>query len=285
MDPVPGGPDLESLAPKGVGALADQALDLTFGRFGLFVGTATALWWTVELTWGRRVATSSESLAEVIEQNLIFAPFLQHFLLALATPVVYSAVQGHRLSAAQAWIRFFRSGVRWLRLMGLLLGFGLLAAGLVGALVQSGFVLAAALLPLPILVSSWLLGVAPSVVALEGTGALRALSRSAHLTVGSFLRWLGLMVLQSILVSPLGGIPALLAEFDLTEYLGRRLGLGPAGIDGLIGFLTAGVMGFGTAFGAVAMGLYYMDIRVRREGFDLDVRFAALRAKVGGVAR
>lgn len=269
----------EALAPRGVGALADQALDLTFSRLGLLVGTASLFWWVVESFTMQGSATAPGNLIEGIERNLIYAPFLQHFILALATPVIYSAVQGHRLTAAQAWIRFLRSGLRWMRLMGLLLAFGLLSALVLGALVQSGFVLAAVLLPLPMLVSSWLFGVAPSVAALESHGALRSLSRSAQLTLGAFLRWLGLVVLQSILLSPLGSLPTVLAEFDVTEALGRRLGLGPQGLEAMLSVLTALVMGFGTAFGAVAMGLYYMDIRVRREGFDLDLRFAALGAR------
>ena len=62
-------------------------------------------------------------------------------------------------------------------------------------------------------------------------------------------------------------------------WLEPRTGLGTLAFDVLDVALSSVLMGLGTAFGAVVLTVFYIDCRVRSEGFDLVMRFERLRRR------
>jgi hypothetical protein len=132
----------------------------------------------------------------------------------------------------------------------------------------------------PGIVLSWLWMVAPAALVLEKIGPLQALARSARLVQGGFWRWAGVMLAQFALTLPLSGVAAALADPTARAWLEPRTGLGPTAFDVLDVGLSSILMGLATALGAVVLTVFYIDCRVRTEGFDLVMRFERLRRRV-----
>ncbi len=116
------------------------------------------------------------------------------------------------------------------------------------------------------------------IVMLEGLSGSPALERSAELTRGSRGRIFGILLLLNILVAifsaglglvlkgafPPGGDPVLGArglEYTAFQHPGYE-------INKIAEFLVQMVAG---AYGAICVTLIYFDLRVRKEGFDLEV--------------
>jgi len=124
---------------------------------------------------------------------------------------------------------------------------------------------------------AWKLSVAPSALILEDLGVKRALARSFELTRGSFWRWFGVMFLSGLLVF----------QFALGMQVGDNPSLHDAVIESLgvpgvffdAGFLVVSSLfaGINSAVMAIGVTAYYLDTRIRREGFDLVMRLERLR--------
>lgn len=138
--------------------------------------------------------------------------------------------------------------------IGLTIGLGLLGLLLaIGALL---FVIVATVLATPVLV-------------LERSGVFASLRRSWQLTRPSFWRIAGIYLLTSILVAIVAGV--------VSAPIGM-LGQSVAGVTGmtiaqLVGTIVAAAIT--TPFVAGVIALLYIDIRIRREGLDVELAAAA----------
>ncbi|GAB7193692.1 hypothetical protein NUM3379_44020 [Kineococcus sp. NUM-3379] len=124
---------------------------------------------------------------------------------------------------------------------------------------------------------------AAPVLLLEGAGVLTALRRSAELVRGSFWRVLGIVLLTLVIVMAV--VTALSVPFSLLSGLIGTVVLvsgDPVPSLGVL-LLQQAVAGLGTiATGAVAYpfsasvtALLYIDLRMRREGLDVELHRAA----------
>ncbi len=194
--------------------------------------------------------------------------------------VVAASYLGERLSAGPALrrtlSRFWALVGGWLvahlplliglALLGVML---LLGAGLATLLVVFGIGVMV-LTPLVLAVSALTVAVAPAIV-VEELGPLAGVRRSWRLVWGRFWPVLGISLLAglitSFVASALGFVPSFVALFFGLEYGWIILAVG--GI--LASLVSAPIV-------AIAATLIYFDLRIRFEGFDLQVIAAELTA-------
>ncbi|WP_434993677.1 hypothetical protein [Arthrobacter sp. Ld5] len=197
------------------------------------------------------------------------------------------AVINQRTTFGQAW-RLARR-----RLLPLL-GFGLLAfaAGLVGlalvvgisALAILGLEAYSALVIIPLVLGAlalmtWVstkLVVAPAALMLEGVGPWAAVTRSWQLTRGNWWRTFGIVLLTSLIVSIITSVISAPLSFAVTLFFGfsTSASAAPDALDSLPALaasqaITALFTAVGYAFQAGVTSLLYVDLRIRREGFDV----------------
>jgi len=258
------GPPPAELAPRGVGAILDTALDVLKARFVTCVGLAAVLW-IPALALGRVGMRAQGPLEAISMLSGLAGQFVvQSLVVALVTVVVYGHMQGQRVGGWQS------SRIALLRAPALL----------VTTFISSVTVGVGSLCCIvPGIVLSWLWMVAPASLVLEKAGPLQALARSAKLVQGGFWRWAGTMLAQFALTLPLSGVAAVLADPNVRAWLEPRSGLGTRAFDVLDVGISAGLMGIATAFSAVVLTVFYIDCRVRAEGFDLVMRFERLRER------
>ncbi|WP_172192267.1 glycerophosphodiester phosphodiesterase [Actinomyces faecalis] len=114
---------------------------------------------------------------------------------------------------------------------------------------------------------------APAVLVLENVGVITAISRSWELTRQGFWRVLGVLALAAIIanvaLSVVSGVVG-----TLTTVLGTVLGAFAllTALSALLGALLSAVV---MPFSAAVTALTYIDLRMRREGLDVELRQAA----------
>ncbi|WP_233549875.1 glycerophosphoryl diester phosphodiesterase membrane domain-containing protein [Cellulomonas rhizosphaerae] len=144
-------------------------------------------------------------------------------------------------------------------LVGLAVGFGLLAG--------------AALFVLLVLVSVRTLLVPPALM-LEGKSFWSTVARAWRLTRGSFWRLLGIYLLVSLLVGVVTQIvvtpAAILSALVFSDPMGLEFGsIVVTGIAKIIALTLS------TTYLASVVALLYIDVRIRREGLDIELARAA----------
>ncbi|MGN0065505.1 MAG: hypothetical protein ACI379_14805 [Nocardioides sp.] len=262
---------------------------------------------TAVLTWGTSLTfdpaaddlSGNELLGALgMYGSLLVGAALQSLGLVLVTGmiahVVHAAALGRRMSLAQAWQATL--GRRW-RLIGLvtlvsvvsvaalLLYVGLwalllytldLAPAVTIGLVTLPFFLAAMawvwvrvlLLPVPVLM-------------IERTGVFAAIGRGYRLTAGQFWRTLGIALVTSLVVQTAASmlatpftIAGTLVGFFSVEYAMLGYMLGQA-----VGTVIVAAITY--PFTSSVTTLQYLDQRIRKEGYDLDL----FEASGGGAPR
>ena len=125
---------------------------------------------------------------------------------------------------------------------------------------------------------SWRLAVAPSVLVLEKLGVLQSMRRSWDLSQGGFWRWVGVSFLTFVMMlgfsMTLGGMDTLEAR----DWLMDSLSLPRPALELIFVLISALLAGLATAFSAAAQTVYYLDLRMRRDGLDLLMRLDRLSA-------
>ena len=264
------GRPLASLEPRGVGAILDTALDVLRARMWICLALSIPLWVPVQVL-GQRVPQnefgSDALLLMMVHVGLTVG--VQSVVVGLICQVVYAELQGRVVSLGSVLMTVLRRAVSLTLLT-------------VSTAVATG--LGAACCVVPGIVAAWLLMVAPASLVLEELGAFAAISRSARLMSKSFWRWLGVMVTQTMLLLPLTIVSATLSDPSARAVVEKFLGW-PAGVYGvLVLVVSSALLGLVTAFSAIVMTVFYLDGRVRHEGFDLHMRFERIRSR-GGAAR
>jgi hypothetical protein len=205
-------------------------------------------------------------------------------LTGLLTGSVSRSVIGQKVTVAELWHRHWRRTLLLLVVAIVqMLALGVLIAIAVGAVaalavadqpglaVAAGLVLVPAVVVLAVWVGTRLLLLPPALV-LEGNGVLASVARAWRLTRGSFWRILGIYLLASVIVGIVGqvlsvpvSVIAAVAQPDVTS---------PTFIF-LTTFFSGLVQAISTVFLAAVVALLYVDLRIRREGLDVELARAA----------
>lgn len=208
------------------------------------------------------------------------------FVTGIVSLVVASATLGRRISLGEAWQG--TRGKRW-RLLGLSLSLSLMILLMIAVYVAAWFpvvlvsnspwpIVAWAVVTLPLflcaLIFVWIrvvyLAVPP--LMLEPIGIFRAIGRGWELTRGAFWRTLGISVLTSMITQFAASIivvPVLIAGFvagyAVSGTLGTFLFLGLM----VVGQVLASA--FVAPFSAGVTSLQYIDLRMRKEAYDVQL--------------
>lgn len=302
-------PGIVPLRPLGLGEVLDGAFKairanprVMFGLSALVVGAAVIL--STILTWyvqGLVAGAISDALLELDPSGasglnamlgwavgtILTAPIIwlaTTVLTGLLIVSVSRSVLGRTITIGEV----LRSGrVWWVVGFTLLAGAAVLlvAALLVGAVIglatadQTGLAVAVGILGWLALVVAgiWFTIrtlLAPPALMLEGKGFWSTVARAWRLTRGSFWRLLGYYVLVQIMVS----VASYFVMFPF-ELVGTLVTQDPTGTSFVSIVLTAvgNVIAYTltTAFTAAIYALLYIDVRMRREGLDLELARAA----------
>lgn len=247
--------------------------DAVLHALGSLVGTSSALTLTSMLatTIGTAVITgliivtvSRSVLGRVITPSEAWdrtrrrVPALigQSLLLAALNTLIVVAVAGVCIAVIVALIASAGSD-----------GPGLARVALIGLLALITIVLGG----LAALVLWVRLSVAPAALVLENIGVVAAIRRSWQLTRGGFWHVLGALLLAALITATASGILSgaigVVATL-LTEISGAEMALTQAAVTGISSLLTAITL----PFYASVFALTYIDLRMRREGLDLELR-------------
>jgi hypothetical protein len=173
----------------------------------------------------------------------------------LASAACFKMMAGRYLDEQVTWresLRFAVSKLRPLIWLSLLLGFLTLLATL--ALVIPGIYFYAA----------WT--VAVPVLLLEDLRGRKALKRSRSLVRGRWWSTFGVIIMSAILTSIVGGALSALFTYPLEAAFDSDV---LVFVSSTIGATLAGLLT--TPFAAAVIIVLYVDLRVRREGFDLEL--------------
>jgi hypothetical protein len=273
--------------------VAIQAV-LTWYVGGLLAGSFDNLLNSVDPS-GRLGMTGQTGLADQLGPTFataITAPFV-----ALATTLVTGllivsvsrSVIGQRISVGDV-TRIARARIWWVVGFTVLLGTAWLVAFAVyggaiallatqkqwGALIAVAVIGGLALVVGVVWVEVRTLLVPPALM-LEGAGFWATVRRAWRLTRGSFWRLFGIYLLVQIMVSVVAGIitfPVSLVSLVLFHDPTLR-SFGPIVLTS-VGSVIAQTLS--TVFSAAVIALLYIDVRMRREGLDVDLARAAAEA-------
>ena len=107
------------------------------------------------------------------------------------------------------------------------------------------------------------LAFAPAALVVEGHRGSKALRRSWRLTKGFFWRTLGTLLLSGVIAAIVSGILSIPGELVV-----QALGPDAWPISAIVSVLATVLV---TPFGMLVVVLLYFDLRIRKEGFDIEV--------------
>jgi hypothetical protein len=296
------------LRPLGLGEILDGAFQAcrrnplaTFGTAILFqtivalvtVGMSAGLFSAVGQleSPGASSQAVSGALASVVSFASVVTVVSGGALLILQGVLVVPvarAVLNQRTGFAQMW-RLSARRILPLLLLGVLLTLAfvagiavvvLISVGLVMALQETSLWIIVPLILAVIAAVTWLsikLVLAPAALMLEGTGPLDSVRRSWVLTGRNWWRTFGIVLLTSIMVSIITSVIATPISFlvmALFTFSDAPAANSATALDSLPVFLITQVISaffaaIGYAFQSGVTSLLYVDLRIRREGFDV----------------
>ncbi len=258
--------DTFRLRPLGVGDLLDETVRLYRRHFALFVGIAACVFIPAGLVgFVQQLALLGGQTPVMVGLfSLLPAPVLGLANLAMSLAMIYAVSElylGRNPTIGRAYSGGFRR-------FGGALGLSLLAGLALG-------LLAITILGIPVAVYfgvCW--SVALPALLLEGVGIRRAMGRSRGLVKGGWWRVLGIVILIGIIqfviqwfFSFLGTLLGIFASGDLTVYAAAST------IAGTIGQIA------GSPILYCGLVLLYYDLRIRKEGFDLELLAQAMEGR------
>jgi len=292
--PPPAQPSLlYELRPLSLGEILDRTFTLYRKRFWLFAGLAVVsasvvtLGSFVQMTWGlagaKPGAPNAPQLAMISGLSSLIIGLIQLVAFSVTQAATVSAVSDVYLGEETTIGKAFRTvRARWFRFILIVLWQGWSAVWPLVVLVTVGLVLLAlpryGLRPLGVLVLVLAgfsviysviaymrnsLAVVASVV--ENLKVRRSMRRSKDLARGRLWRIFGLILLMYVL-SLVAGV----AQATVGFFMGLAHGPQRAMLEGLALLTTFVSNSLITPVGAIAFCLFYIDARVRDEGFDVE---------------
>jgi hypothetical protein len=276
------------LAPRDAGGILDLALEALLARFGAALGVALLVWvpfrQITELLGlsGGTLVLFGWNLLELVPRAITES---------VAVSLVVDALQDRR-APAQASIR-----------RGLVRAPGVV---LLIAITQYALMPLVFLLVVPFLLAQWLTWAALPIYVLEGDALLtqseraagrrhplvwlanvprrvgRALVRSVRLSLGgpALGRWFLIVIVSMLLLAGLSELAVVAVTYPASrEVLRDVLGIGGATAEFALGAVGATLTALTACVRAALMATYYLDLRVRREGWDLELRLRGEHAE------
>jgi uncharacterized membrane protein YgcG len=258
------------LRPLGIGEILDAGIKLFMRHWRTLVLSVVGLVLPVQIisalvtasvapeqfdfTTTQTGVTEDEEAEFLVGQGIVL--LLSFISVLLATAVCFKAVADAYLGIEPDWRRSLRFAVR--RLLGLVV-----LAIAYGVAIVIGFLLV-------IVPGIWLavaFSVAVPALLLERVGPFAAMGRSFRLVRGRWWATFGALLVGYLLVGILGGIvqgivmvvPGVIADGNT--------------VVGAIGAVVGGTLGavLTTPYSAAVIALVYFDLRVRKEGLDLQL--------------
>ncbi|GAC1445376.1 MAG: hypothetical protein NVSMB52_06320 [Chloroflexota bacterium] len=268
-------PAVPRLHPRAVGDLLDAAFSLYRQNFALFSGIAAVLAIPQAVLGaglglvsgggsvsgaGLSTGTTSSNVAGTVAFTAVNL-FLGVIFAALVTGALAYAISqrylGRTISVAEAYRAV------GMRTFALLLGATLLQYASI-ALGAIALVIGALFLYVKLLFI-------PQCVVIERTGVIGAFRRSWNLVQSSWWRTFGISLVLGIITSVISGVlVGLLAA--IAAISGARAGIVTGGLSPLVGIVVQ-------PFQLTALTLLYYDLRIRKEGFDLEHLIVTIDAR------
>lgn len=239
------------------GDILDEMFDLYKNHFLLFVGIAAVVHLPISLIGGLLTDSTLRSVFGILTLPLYFV------VTAASTLAVSQAYLGHTTTIAESYKTVGGKII------------GLIAAMILASLVVFGGFL---LLIVPGIIFMFWYTFISQVVVIEGESGWEACKRSRELAGGQWLRIFVLGLLTSLIVWI--GSAILVGPITFLAAMGKSSGASPAGPLAVILGVVQGIsQSLLTPIQTIAFVLLYYDIRVRKEGFDLEL----LAANISGV--
>lgn len=248
-----------ALRPLSVGEIIDYSLRIYRRSFGTVI-TIALVANAIPVVLGVYIVTSGGVAANTTLWflNLILSLILGALATAATVFVVSENYLGQSIAPGEAFSR--ATGF---------IGQLIVLSFLVGLAVGIGFIL----LVIPALVIAAGLMVSTPALVLEGVGATTAMSRSWQLTKGFKLKMLGVAILVVILIM----LPSLVIGFFAgmtTPALGAGRNPTAVVIPAALGQLVSTIL-YPLMYCAITVAYY--DLRIRKEGFDLELLESTLQ--------
>ena len=286
---------LYDLRPLSLGEILDRTFSLYKQRFWLYCGIAavaasvTTLGTFARLTFG----ITSPTVQAAANPRVIFTSLAISIVTALLYFVTYSFIQaatvsavtasylGHQTTIATAlrsvrphWFRYVlivlwqAFSATWITIVLGTIGVVLVAIPRLNLIWLGVFLLVLALLSFIYVVIAYIrnaLGIVASVT--EHLPVAAAMRRSKQLVDGSKGSVLAILLLMYVLNLVAGGLQAVFAIFfAMSHSTFAHIGLGALTL--IMVFVTTSLV---APIPAIAFCIFYIDQRVRKEGFDLEV--------------
>lgn len=274
------------LRPRGVGDLIDAAVELLRGRFWIYLGLTALILAPVRVAGyyaQDRLMLSGEpdfgDLAVFMGAAMVLPMLVQSLVTALVIVIVHGQLLGRSTGAGEALARTLR------RLPALVLLLLLMSTIVVGLVVVPMVLLVLSVICIPLLPLTlallvylgWKLYLATPALVLEGLGPLAAIRRSFGLSAGSFWRWLGVYAVAWLLALFFGALAQAADDPSVRRPVLEFLGAPRALFDAVYLPVSTLLSALAISFTAVVATAFYVDARMRREGFDLELRLERLR--------
>jgi hypothetical protein len=251
------------LRQMGIGELIDAAVKLyrrdwlaLMGIVAFVIVPVTFVeFWVTQAILGTGLAAPAVSDEVAIQFLVVTIVFLavqflivQPFLVAAVARAAADAYLGERVSIGRTYRYALGKlpAILWVTI-------------LTSILTLIGFIL----LIIPGIIAFVRLSVTPPVVIVEDVRGTKAVGRSWRLTKGHFWRLLGALILSALIAA----IGALIITIP-TEFVAFTLGPGGWPVSALGSVLASIVV---TPFSMLIIVLLYFDLRIRKEGFDIEV--------------
>jgi len=295
---------MRRLRPMGIADILDESVDLYKSNFILLVGIAAILYVPYFLLQRLVQATIPPGVTQQQQIAAALGIFAISLVAALfVTPIVTGALTfaisdrylSREASIRGCYSRVFRGGVFWrlfaaillkdliwigalvvIMIPAILVGFaGPRVGPIVAILVLVVVVLAAIIGAIVLALKLWM--VEPALI-LETRGAGDAIGRSWALMRGNLRKALSLFVVVGFVVAVIALIVTGPTQMIITagEKSGQPVSHWIVALDVVLGMLANVLL---TPFMSIVAILLYYDIRMRREGFDLQVMAEELDAK------
>jgi hypothetical protein len=251
------------LRQMGIGEIIDAAVKLYRRDWLALIGIAAFVLvpttfievWVTQTIFGSAAATATPS-NELVIQSLVVTLviiavellIIQPFLVAAITRAAADAYLGESVGAGRTYRYALTKllAILWISIL----------ASIVTII---GFIL----LIIPGIIALVRLSLTAPALVVEDVRGTKALGRSWRLTKGHFWRVLGLLVLSGLIASVGAAIITIPTQF-------AAVALGPGGWPvAALGSALATVLI--TPFSSLIVVLLYFDMRIRKEGFDIEV--------------
>ncbi|MFC1719406.1 hypothetical protein ACFL6S_37495 [Candidatus Poribacteria bacterium] len=247
----------KTLHPMNIKGILDQALQLYRSNFLKFIGIIILAKgpylvlesFLVELIESYTAGTSYSPGPNIFLVRLLEPLFIIPLLTAAMTIAISHRLLDREIGITEAYSKLLKT-----------------LSPLLGTILLSGIVIGAGFMffVIPgIFLWIWFAFI-PQTVIFDGEGGVSAMKRSKHLVKGFFGKTFILLVLLFLAAS----LITEMISYGITRFLPSALGIGAANVVSVLI----------EPFKISAMMLLYYDLRIRKEGFDLEIMAEELEA-------